>query len=61
MVIVPAHRAGDPGSNPCPGEYFSLKLLKDENFNHMSNLITTFDDLHLYTLKPTCQPFTIIL
>ena len=27
MVIAPARRAGDPGSNPGPGEIFSLKLL----------------------------------
>ena len=27
MVIAPARRAGDPGSNPGPGENFSLKLL----------------------------------
>ena len=26
MVRVPAHRAGDLGSNPGPGENFSLKL-----------------------------------
>ena len=25
--IAPARRAGDPGSNPGPGENFSLKLL----------------------------------
>ena len=28
VVIAPAHRAGDPGSIPGPGENFSLKLLK---------------------------------
>ena len=27
VVIVPVCRAGDPGSNPGPGENFSLKLL----------------------------------
>ena len=27
VVIAPAHRAGDPGSIPGPGENFSLKLL----------------------------------
>ena len=27
LVRAPAHRAGDPGSNPGPGENFSLKLL----------------------------------
>ena len=27
MVIAPARRAGDPGSNPGPGENFSLNLL----------------------------------
>ena len=27
VVIAPAHRAGDPGSNPGPDENFSLKLL----------------------------------
>ena len=27
MVIAPARIAGDPGSNPGPGENFSLKLL----------------------------------
>ena len=27
MVIAPARRAGDPGSNPGPGKNFSLKLL----------------------------------
>ena len=34
VVVVPARRAGDPGSIPGPGENFSLKLLifyiKDE-------------------------------
>ena len=33
MVIAPAHRAGDPGSIPGPGENFSLKLLNiDSNY-----------------------------
>ena len=27
MVVAPARRAGDPGSNPGPGENFSPKLL----------------------------------
>ena len=28
MVIIPARRAGGPGSNPGPGEnFFSIKLL----------------------------------
>ena len=27
LVRAPARRAGDPGSNPGPGENFSLKLL----------------------------------
>ena len=27
VVKVPARTAGDPGSNPGPGENFSLKLL----------------------------------
>ena len=27
LVRVAAHRAGDPGSNPGPGEKFSLRLL----------------------------------
>ena len=27
VVIAPARRAGDPGSNPGPGENFCLKLL----------------------------------
>ena len=27
VVIAPARRAGDPGSNPSPGKNFSLKLL----------------------------------
>ena len=27
VAIAPARRAGDPGSNPGPGEHFSLKLL----------------------------------
>ena len=27
VVIGPAHRAGDPGWNPGPGDNFSLKLL----------------------------------
>ena len=27
VVITPAHRAGDPGSNPGPDKDFSLKLL----------------------------------
>ena len=41
MVIAPARRAGDLGSNPGPGENFSLKLLKftlldfiERNSNH---------------------------
>ena len=28
VVIMLARKAGDPGSNPGPGENFSLKLLK---------------------------------
>ena len=27
VVIAPAHRAGDPGSNPGPGDNCSLNLL----------------------------------
>ena len=27
VVIAPKRRAGDPGSNPGPGENFSLQLL----------------------------------
>ena len=27
MVAAPARKAGDPGSNPGPGDNFSLKLL----------------------------------
>ena len=27
MVIAPARRAGDPGSNPGPGENVSFRLL----------------------------------
>ena len=27
VAIAPAHRAGDLGSNPGPGENFSLKIL----------------------------------
>ena len=27
VVIEPAYRPGDPGSNPGPGENFSFKLL----------------------------------
>ena len=27
VVLEPEHRAGDPGSNPGPGENFFLKLL----------------------------------
>ena len=27
LVRAPARRAGDPGSNPGPGDNFSLKLL----------------------------------
>ena len=27
VIIAPARRAGDPGSNPGPGENCSLKLL----------------------------------
>ena len=27
MVIAPARRTGDPGSNPGPGENFSLKYI----------------------------------
>ena len=27
VIIAPARRTGDPGSNPGPGENFSLKLL----------------------------------
>ena len=27
LVRAPVRRAGDPGSNPDPGENFSLKLL----------------------------------
>ena len=28
VVIAPARRAGDPGSNPRPGENFSLNILR---------------------------------
>ena len=35
VIIAPAHRAGDPSSNPGPGENFSLKLLKEYvKFDH---------------------------
>ena len=41
LVRAPARRAADPGSNPGPGENFSLKLLKQHfNSNVISFIIT---------------------
>ena len=37
MVIAPARRAGDPGSNPGPGENFSLKVL--DGYSESQNYI----------------------
>ena len=34
VVIAPVRRAGDPGSNPGPGENFSLKLLVAVGFHY---------------------------
>ena len=37
VVIAPAHRAGDLGSNPGPGENFSLKLLIYQSIDYYNN------------------------
>ena len=44
VIIAPVRRAGDQGSNPGPGEDFSLKLLKLAllyNFFHFNVLLFT--------------------
>ena len=46
LVRAPARRAGDPGSNPGPGENFSLKVLlgiidKSTNIRPMNSFIAT--------------------
>ena len=52
MVIAPARRAGDPGSNPGSGENFSLKLLIYILFpSHLNN----------DTTKEECVPTSIAL
>ena len=35
VVIAPARRTGDPGSNPGPGKNFSLKLLIYIHVHHL--------------------------
>ena len=42
LVSAPERRSGDPGSNPGPGENFSLKLL---------TIIFTISDLETGSLK----------
>ena len=43
MVIASARRAGDPGSNPGPGEkFFSHKLLTDGNISVGIKIGVTF-------------------
>ena len=39
LVRAPARRAGDPGSNPGPGENFSLKLIYDLPDSYSESLI----------------------
>ena len=48
MVIAPARRAGDPGSNPGPDENFSLKLLK---LLYMYIMVVYFIKIDIYIFK----------
>ena len=53
MVRVPAHKAGDPSSNPGPGENFSLKLTTSVNAlkKIMKNLkVTRTITIYIYVL-----------
>ena len=58
VVIAPACRAGDPGSNPCPGENFSLKLLI--NFCILQIWTGTIPSITQYFWKEHCKPENII-
>ena len=40
MVIAPARRAGDPGSNPARGENFSFKLTRKYNCFSLKKSVT---------------------
>ena len=51
MVIAPARRAGDLGSNPGPSENFSIKLLiydLSEGYSKAKNLIITYPSDVIY-------------
>ena len=39
VVTAPARGAGDPGSNPDPGENFSFKLLINDTVKHCEKLV----------------------
>ena len=64
VVIVPGRRAGDPGSNPRPGENVSLKLLtstcqmvilKAKILYIYSTLVRLVTVLKFVKLTPTTQ------
>ena len=37
VVVLAAHRAGDPGLNPGPGKNFSLKLLRQGSLTSLKS------------------------
>ena len=51
VVIAPARRAGDPGSNPGPGENFSLKLLILQNVNGYTGRRAYYHECHATRLE----------
>ena len=51
MVIAPAHRAGDPGSIPGPGENFSLKLLITNCVTRGQMNILNVNSMHVFRTK----------
>ena len=65
MVIAPARRAGDAGSNPGPGENFSLELLISVHIQ--SNILIRINLPLFSTVVPaiifvflSCRPFVAI-
>ena len=56
MVITPARRAGDPGSNPGPDENFSLKLLIYDLSEGYSKAKISLKLAYIdYTTRKTCD------
>ena len=55
MVIAPVRGAGDPGSNPGPGENFSLKL---DCYSENQNCIYIYIYIYIYIFPSLPSDFS---